>query len=72
MHFTVGQKKLLTHIKKEKKGSTLIFSLQSANQMLHNRPCFFFILNEKRTSSPHKSPPLYINHFPSNKVNKRN
>lgn len=62
MHFTVRQKKLLTHIKRKERFYINFFSLQSANQMLHNRPFFF---NSKRTSSSHKPPSLlYINHFP--------
>lgn len=61
MHFTVGQKKLLTHIKR-KRFYINFFSLQSANQMLHNRPFFFFKL--RRGLALLTSPPLYINHFP--------
>lgn len=37
MHFTDGQNKLLTHIKM-KRFYISFFSLQSANQMLQNRP----------------------------------
>lgn len=63
MHFTVGQNKLLTHIKR-KRFYINFFSLQSANQMLHNRPFFFFFFKLRRGLALPTSPLLYINHFP--------
>lgn len=68
MHFTVGQKKLLTHIKR-KRFYINFFSLQSANQMLHNRP--FFKLR-RGLALPTSPPPIVHKPFPhSNKIDIR-
>lgn len=60
MHFTVGQKKLLTHIKRKRFYINSFLTTECKSDA--SQQTFFFKL-EKRTSSSHK-PPIVHKPFP--------